>query len=307
MTKPPQVWIQSGERLTRRSELNRALALCGPALLWITTLLLLPFCALMAMSFASRGPYGEILLPATLENYSRFLGLDAESWNSVYLEIVFRSLSVAAITTLICALLAFPLAFFIAGQPKPRKNVMLILLMIPFWSNLLIRTYAWQYLLAPTGALSKIAQWAGIVPPETGLYPSFFAVCIGLVCDYLPYLVLPLYSSVEKLNWSLVEAASDLGANRAQVFRHAILPQIVPGLAAGCIFVFIPATGQFVIPDLLGGAKTALLGNILAQQFGQSRDWPFGSAVAMFGMAMLLLGLWYYAKVAGKKGEDLAL
>lgn len=307
MTEPQQVWIQSGERLTRRNECNRALSLCGPALLWISALLLLPFSALMAMSFASRGPYGEVTLPVTLENYSRFLGLNTEVWNSIYLEIVFQSLMIAMITTLICALLAFPLAFFIAAQPKSRKNVMLILLMIPFWSNLLIRTYAWQYLLAPAGALSKLAQWTGMIPADVGLYPSFFAVCIGLVCDYLPYLVLPLYSSVEKLNWSLVEAASDLGANRFQVFRHSILPQIVPGLLAGGLFVFIPATGQFVIPDLLGGAKTALLGNILAQQFGQSRDWPFGSAVAMFGMAMLLLGLWYYAKVAGKKGEDLAL
>jgi spermidine/putrescine transport system permease protein len=126
-----------------------------------------------------------------------------------------------------------------------------------------------------------------------------------MVCDYLPFLVLPLYASVEKIDWSIAEAAMDLGADSRRVFWHAVLPQIVPGLIAGIIFVFIPATGQFVIPDLLGGAKTVMLGNAIQQQFGPSRDWPFGSAITVFGMGAVMLGLWTYARFAGEKGGEI--
>jgi len=126
-----------------------------------------------------------------------------------------------------------------------------------------------------------------------------------MVCDYLPFLVLPLYSSVEKIDWSIAEAASDLGADGPRVFWHAVLPQVTPGLVAGIILVFIPATGQFVIPDLLGGAKVQMLGNVIQQQFGPSRDWPFGSAISFIGMGVVLLGLWGYARAAGEKGGDI--
>ena len=133
-----------------------------------------------------------------------------------------------------------------------------------------------------------------------GLYPSAFAVCVCLVCDYLPFLVLPLYASVEKIDWTVAEAAADLGANRFRVFRHALLPQIKPGLVAGVILVFLPASGQFVIPDLLGGAKTVLLGNAVQQQFGSSADWPFGSAIAVLGLAGLSLALAVLARLRGR-------
>ena len=125
-----------------------------------------------------------------------------------------------------------------------------------------------------------------------------------MLCDYLPFLVLPLYASVEKIDWTLAEAAADLHADGLRAFRHAILPQILPGLVAGVILVFVPATGQFVIPDLLGGAKTVMLGNAIAQQFGPSRDWPFGSAIACLGMALVMLGLWAYARAAGRRGQE---
>jgi len=160
-------------------------------------------------------------------------------------------------------------------------------------------------LLAPEGLLARIAAALGFVASGDGLYPGTFAVYVGMVCDYLPFLVLPLYASVEKIDWSLAEAAMDLGANRFQVFRHALMPQITPGLIAGAMLVFIPATGQFVIPDLLGGSKTVMLGNAIQQQFGPSRDWPFGSAITVLSMAMVMAGLWIYARVAAKKGEVL--
>lgn len=167
---------------------------------------------------------------------------------------------------------------------------------------MLIRTYAWQLLLAPHGFLAKSATALGLTPAGQALYPGTFAVLIGLVCDYLPFLILPLYASVEKIDWTLAEAARDLGASGWNVFRHAVLPQIIPGMAAGIVLVFVPATGQFVIPDLLGGAKTVLLGNVIQQQFGASRDWPFGSAVATVAMLVVLGALWFHARAAKQKG-----
>ena len=192
-----------------------------------------------------------------------------------------------------------PIAFFIAGLPARWRQVALTLLVIPFWTNLLIRTYAWQIILSSNGWLARAAAAAGLIAPGNALYPGTGAVLIGLTCDYLPFLTLPLYASVEKIDWTLAEAASDLGANAWGVFRHALLPQLKPGLIAGSLLVFIPATGQFVIPDLLGGAKTVLLGNAIQQQFGASRDWPFGSAMACVAMAFVMVGLWIYTRAVG--------
>jgi spermidine/putrescine transport system permease protein len=158
-------------------------------------------------------------------------------------------------------------------------------------------------LLAPEGWITKSAVWIGLTSAGQSLYPGTFAICVGLVCDYLPFLVLPLYASVEKIDWTLAEAARDLGASGANLFRHAVLPQIMPGMAAGITLVFVPATGQFVIPDLLGGSKTVLLGNVIQQQFGASRDWPFGSAIAMSAMLIVLLALWLNARIASRKKE----
>jgi spermidine/putrescine transport system permease protein len=177
------------------------------------------------------------------------------------------------------------------------------LVVIPLWTNLLIRTYAWQLLLGSNGFLAKVAIVLGLAQTGEALYPSTFAVLVGLVCDYLPFLVLPLYASVEKIDWTLADAARDLGASGWNVFRHAVLPQIMPGMAAGIVLVFVPATGQFVIPDLLGGSKTVLLGNVIQQQFGASRDWPFGSAIATVAMLVVLGGLWFHTRIA-RKGKS---
>lgn len=203
-------------------------------------------------------------------------------------------------TTALCLLAGLPLAFFIAGLPRRFKTAAFTLLVIPLWTNLLIRTYAWQILLAPDGWLTRLAAALGLVGAGQSLYPGVLAVYAGMVCDFLPFLVLPLYASVEKIDWTLAEAARDLGANGWRVFRHALLPQIKPGLVAGAVLTFVPATGQFVIPDLLGGSKTVMLGNLIQQQFGPSRDWPFGSAVALLAMALVLAGLWFYARSAAR-------
>jgi len=277
----------------------------GPGLLWVTLFLVLPMVAIVGISFMSRGTYGQQELPLTLENYRRFFGFGIFGFDPLYPLIVMRSLMLGLATTFLCVIAGLPLAFFIANLPVRYKTLALTLVVIPLWTNLLIRTYAWQILLAPESALARIATSIGLATPGDGLYPGMFAVYVGMVCDYLPFLVLPLYASVEKIDWSLAEAAMDLGANRLQVFRHALLPQITPGLVAGTMLVFIPATGQFVIPDLLGGSKTVMLGNAIQQQFGPSRDWPFGSAITVLSMGMVMAGLWIYARVAAKKGEVL--
>ena len=176
-------------------------------------------------------------------------------------------------------------------------------MIIPFWTNLVIRTYAWQMLLSPDFPLAKLAQATGLLPPETSLYPSPFAVYIGMISAFLPFVVLPLFSSVERLDWSLVEAAQDLYASRVRSFFQAIWPQTLPGLTVGIILTFIPAMGMFVIPDLLGGAKYLLVGNLIQQQFFASRDWPYGAAVSLGLMVLTLIGLALYRRT----GKDVEL
>src|SRR5438477_11641754 len=295
--------VQFGETLTRRGHLVRSALTSGPGLLWLSLFLLAPLLAILFISFLTRGVYGEIQWPPTLENYQRLIGFGPFGYNSLYPLIFFRSLALGALTTALCVLTGFPLAFFVATLPARFKTAALTLVVIPFWTNFLVRTYAWQILLAPDGGLSRLAAMLGVVPPETPLYPGLFAVALGMLCDFLPFMVLPLYASMEKLDWSIVEAAMDLGASPRQALWHAVLPQVRRGLIAGSVLVFLPATGQFVIPDLLGGAKTALLGSAIQQQFGPSRDWPFGSGIAVAALALVLVGLWMQARSADRKGE----
>ncbi len=294
--------VRFGEPLTVRQEWIRSALTSGPGIAWVLVFLLVPLLGIVAISFANRGSYGEVVWEFTLDNFKRFLGFGVFGFEPLYPKIVLRSLLMAAGTTVLCALAALPLSFFIAGCSPRARQFALMLVVIPFWTNLLIRTYAWQIVFSASGWLARAAAAIGLIPAGDALYPGTFAVFVGLTCDYLPFLALPLYASVEKIDWTLAEAASDLGADGWNVFRHALLPQIAPGLAAGAILVFVAATGQFVIPDLLGGAKTVLLGNAIQQQFGASRDWPFGSAIACLAMMIVMLGLWLQARAAG--GED---
>ncbi len=296
--------VRFGERLTGVGQLVRSALTSGPGILWVLLFLLVPLVGIGVISFLTRGTYGEIELPFTFDNYRRIAGFGLLGFDPQYPQIIVRSLVLGVGTTIVCLLASFPLAFFIAGLEGRKKQIALTLVVIPFWTNLLIRTYAWQILLGPDSLLARIATWLGLAEAGVPLYPSAPAVYIGMLCAYLPFLVLPLYTAVEKLDWAIAEAAADLGANGPRVFRHAILPQLLPGTIAGVILVFIPATGQFVVPDLLGGAKTVMLGNAIQQQFGPSRDWPFGSAIAFVGMAVMMVGLWVNARLASAKGEE---
>jgi len=297
----------SAETIKKRRDLILSSLTSGPGIVWVCLFLLVPLISVMAISFLTRGEYGDIEWTFTFDNYKRFFGYGIFGFDPLYPIIIVRSFILAAGTAALCVLAALPLAFFISFLPPRYKGIALTLVIIPFWTNLLIRTYAWQILLAPGSILSNLVHFIGIVPEDVPALPSAGAVYAGMVCDFLPYMVLPLYTSIEKIDWKIAEAAMDLGGNGRRVFRHAVLPQIMPGLVAGIILVFIPALGQYVIPDLLGGAKTVMLGNAIGQQFGASRDWPFGSAIAFFAMGIVMMGLWLYARVARKHGEEALL
>ncbi|HSM73217.1 MAG TPA: ABC transporter permease [Desulfobacterales bacterium] len=288
------VWY--GELTTRRSLLRRGALFLIPGMLWLVVFIVLPGLVLVAVSLATRGSYGQLEWQFTLENYKRLAGFSLFGWTADYLMILWRSVVVAFFTTLISVILSYPLCFFIAARPARSRYLWLTLVIIPFWTNMVIRTYAWFLILAPELPFARLAAWLGFIAEGAPLYPNAFAVYIGMVSMFLPFVALPLYASVERLDWSLVEAANDLYAGRTRVFTQAIVPQTLPGLSVGVVLTFVPAMGMFVVPDLLGGAKYMLVGNLIQQQFGTSRDWPFGAAVSMALMALTMISLQFYRR-----------
>jgi spermidine/putrescine transport system permease protein len=294
MTRRLIIWY--GDLTTRKRLLKQGFLFLSSAIAWMMVFLVLPGLVLVLVSFATRGAYGQLEWNFSLANYTRLMGFSLFGWTADYLVILWRSVVVAFITTLISVILSYPLCFFIAAREKRSRYMWLTLVIIPFWTNMVIRTYAWFLILAPELPFARIAAMLGIIAPGTPLYPNAFAVYIGMVSMFLPFVTLPLYASIEKLDWSLVEAAQDLYASRIRVFTQAILPQTLPGLSVGVILTFVPAMGMFVVPDLLGGAKYMLVGNLIQQQFGSSRDWPFGAAISMALMVLTMVSLQIYRR-----------
>jgi spermidine/putrescine transport system permease protein len=288
------VWY--GELTTRRNLTQRGLYFLGGGMVWLMMFLVLPGLVLIVVSFVSRGAYGQLEWNFTVENYERLAGFTLFGWTADYIVIVLRSVWVAFVTTAISVILSYPLAFFICARPERSRYLWLTMVIIPFWTNMVIRTYAWFLILAPELPPAKLASILGFIPAGNPLYPNAFAVYLGMVSMFLPFVALPLYSSVERLDWSLVEAAQDLYASKVRVFTQAILPQTLPGLSVGIILTFVPAMGMFVVPDLLGGAKYMLVGNLIQQQFGASRDWPFGAAISMGLMVLTMISLQLYRR-----------
>jgi spermidine/putrescine transport system permease protein len=288
------VWY--GELTTRRNLTHRGLYFLGGGMVWLMMFLVLPGLVLIVVSFVSRGAYGQLEWNFTVENYERLAGFTLFGWTADYIVIVLRSVWVAFVTTAISVILSYPLAFFICARPERSRYLWLTMVIIPFWTNMVIRTYAWFLILAPELPPAKLASILGLIPAGNPLYPNAFAVYLGMVSMFLPFVALPLYSSVERLDWSLVEAAQDLYASKVRVFTQAILPQTLPGLSVGIILTFVPAMGMFVVPDLLGGAKYMLVGNLIQQQFGASRDWPFGAAISMGLMVLTMISLQLYRR-----------
>lgn len=264
----------------------------GWAVLWLLLFLVLPGLLIAALAFASRGPSGEVVWELGWHNLRRLAGWGVFGWSPSYLLVGGRTLLLAAVSTAIALALAFPLCFAIAAQPPRRRLLLLALVAIPFCTNVVVRTLGWMVLFSGKLLPAKAASALGLIAADAALYPSSFAVQVGLVSTALPMAVLPLYPSVERLDRSLIEAARDLSGGSWTVFRHAILPQVAPGLGAAFILTFIPALGTFVVSDLLGGAKYALVGNLIQQQFGPSRDWPFGAMLSLALVAISLAGLW---------------
>ncbi|OBS08847.1 ABC transporter permease [Acidihalobacter prosperus] len=270
----------------------------GPGVAWITLFLFLPSLLMALLAFMTNDPYGQPALPLTVHAFTQVAGYSFLGWSPGNLEVVWRSLLQAAYTTVATALLAYPLAFFIARAPVRYRPVLLLLVIVPSWTNQVVRTYAWMQILAPDTWLSHVAVALGFLPQHMGLYPSSFAVSMGLVYNYLPYMVLPIYASVEKLDWRLVDAVRDLYASGWRVFRHGVFPQTVPGLLAGIILVAIPAFGAYIVPQLLGGDRAMLLGNLIAQQFSSMPDWPFGAALTLVMLLFTFGGLVVFRRMA---------
>lgn len=271
------------------------LAFLAPSVLLLVTLFLIPLLIVAVYSLQSRGAYGGVTLPWTFESYVRI-------FDPLYLKILWRSFWVASVSTAICLLLGFPLALFISRAGKHR-GIYLQLVMLPFWTSFLIRTYAWMFLLRDTGLINTALIAIGIISEPLPLLYNDFAVILGLVYGFLPFMVLPLYTNLEKLDPSLLEAAADLGAKPLTALAKVTVPLCRPGIAAGSILVFIPCLGAYLTPDLMGGGKSIMIGTLVQNQFTTARDWPFGAALSLSLMA-LTLGLLYFAsKRSG--GEDL--
>ena len=257
--------------------------LMRPAELTIALFVFAPLLIVVAYSLMTRGTYGGVAQPFTFEAYGR-------ATDSLYLQIVWRSIWVAFVSTAACLLLSFPLAFYIARYAT-RKNVWLNLVALPFWTSLLIRTYAWMFLLRETGLINSMLLAMGIISQPLPLLFNTGAVVVGLAYSYLPFMVFPLYATIEKLDFALLEAAEDLGAKPVEAVWRVAVPLARPGIIAGCVLVFVPCLGAYLTPDLMGGGKSVMLGNLVANQFGASRDWPFGAAISVgFLLLSLLLG-----------------
>lgn len=276
-----------------------------PINLWLWLWVLVPALMVVAVSFATRDPEHLVQWDFSVDSYRQLL-------DPLYLSVFWDSLWLAGITTLICLAVGFPFAWWLSRVALRWRILALFLLVIPFWTNSLIRTYAIKLLLGKQGLINGALLWLGVIDgPLDMLYTSGAVIC-GLVYILFPFMVLPLYGNLEKLDNSLLEAARDLGANRWQTFARVVIPLTLPGIIAGVLIVFLPAMGMFYISDLLGGAKNLLLGNIIRNQFLSSMDWPFGAALSiamMLLMAALMLAYYQAAKTINRAGglRDTAL
>ena len=266
---------------------NDGSLLALPTVLWLVIFFVLPLLIVLVVSFMSRGRGGVAILPFTLQHYERTFG--------IFTIILWRSIGLAALTTVVCLIVGYPLAFFISTRRRRLvQQITLFLVILPFWTNFLIRTYAWRILLGEEGTINGVLLGLGLTSEPLSLLNTQFAVLVGLVYGFLPFMVLPIFASVERFNFRYVDAAHDLGANDARTFLRVVLPLTMPGVLAGCALVFIPSVGAFVTPDLLGGIKGLMIGNLINNQFGGSGNMPLGSALSIVMMAVVMLSLAVY-------------
>lgn len=276
--------------------------LLGPGALWILLFFNLPILIVLFISFVERGRAGSIRLPPvyTLDNYaqlfnacsSEFAGPECDPF--LYLGIFGHSVRIGLVVTLWCILLGYPLSYFISKQKQVWRDALMILVIIPFWTNFLVRTYALKQVLATEGLLNSFLMNLGLIGQPLDLLFNEFAVVVGLVYGYLPFAILPMYASIEKFDHTLMEAAADLGASPARAFLRVMLPLTMPGVVAALVLVFVPVVGAFITPDIMGGGKIEMIGTLINRQFGVSRNWPFGSAMSLMLMLLVLIGVIAY-------------
>jgi spermidine/putrescine transport system permease protein len=260
---------------------------------WLIAFFFIPLSMLLIYSFLTRGTYGGIVWLPTIANYLRL-------FDPLYLKVFLNSFVFATQTTLLCLLLGVPLAFWIVQIRRTLRPFLLFLIVLPFLSNFLVRTYAIKGLLGYNGWILKSLHWFGLVAPETTLSQGFWAVAIGLITNYLPLMTLPLYIGFEKFDFRILEAAKDLGAGPIHSFFKVFLPNVKSSMYSACFMVFVPALGEFLIPDLLGGAQVQTVGKVISEQFLKTRDWPFGAAITFGMMLLLFLPLFRKQEVGGQ-------
>lgn len=292
----------------RSRDIKNRWLLSLPALAIIFVAALGPLLVMVLYSFLEKGDYGDV----------KFGTFSLEGWTSVFMQrdifddtlgiadahlaIFWRSIKLSLYTTIFTLILGFPTAYFIATRPARTREIWVFLITIPFWTNLLIRTFAMQQVIRNEGILNNLLIWLGIIDTPLQIIYTDTATLLGMTYVYLPLMVLPLYASIEKLDFRLVEAGYDLYANRLQVLWRIVIPLVKPGLIAGSILVFIPSLGAYVIPRVLGGGKNLMLGNLIEMQFGAGRNWPLGAAMSITLMALVMIALLFYVRNAAKSG-----
>ncbi|RNB80388.1 ABC transporter permease [Brevibacillus nitrificans] len=272
-----------------------------PALLWLGALFVLPMLLIVVLSFLKRGTYGQVVYEFTANNYIRIV-------DPLYGQIFWDTFVVAILTTVLSILFGYPLSYYISRLERSKQQIWLLLVMIPFWINFLVRSYAWVIILRSQGVVNTILQSLGIITEPLPLLYNSGSVMLGMVYTLVPFMVLPIYVSLEQMDRRKLEAAYDLGATPWKAFWHVTLPMTKSGVVTGSILVFVSSIGMFVVPDVMGGAKSALMGNVIQNQFLSARDWPFGSALSIVLMllSMLLILLFFKATKASEKKEGTA-
>jgi spermidine/putrescine transport system permease protein len=286
----------AAEPRTRRERFTLGVLLT-PTLFWLIIFFMVPLLVILIYGFLDRGTYGGIVWKLQLDNYIRFA-------DSLYIRIFWRSFVIALVTTVICLLMGYPMAYWMANRSPRIRNTLLLLMMLPFWTNFVIRTYAWRFIIAREGILNNSLLSIGLINEPLNLLFTDNAVILGLVYGWVVGMVLPCYASLVGLDRSLLEAAQDLYANPMRTFLRVTLPLTLPGIVSGSILVFVPSFGAFVTPDLLGGGKADMIGNLIQQQFGSASDWPFGAAISTILMVAMLGGTLLYFRSLRREAEQ---
>ncbi|MFB9675718.1 ABC transporter permease [Streptosporangium vulgare] len=282
MTRSTTVSGASARSRARRSRALGRLVFLGPGLTYLLVLLLIPLALLISFTIFRRGRFGGVVYEVTGKNFARLL-------DPLYLDVLLGSLKLATIATLIALLIGYPTAYLIAQLPRKWKTIALVAIVLPFWTNFLVRIYAWIILLSGPGLVNSTLLDLGLIDKPLELLYNQGTIVTGLVYSYLPLMVLPLYAAIEKLDPQLREASANLGASPARTFASVTLPLTLPGVFTGCLFVFVPSFGNFIIPELLGGGRSIMVGNLIRDQFLKARDWPFGSTLALALIAVLIV------------------